>query len=294
MARVGPCLRFSGLRVRVAGSAAASLSLRGTFAWGRAFASLARVDANSLRRLLDAVRAGSVSTDDALSELRELPFRSLGFAHADTHRHLRSGFPEVIFGTGKTPEQITTLLRELGGQAAPVMATRITPDVAQLVVAALPDVRYLEVPRLLVRGPTPAANAGRGPIAVLTAGTSDIPVAEEAAVTAELAGNQVTRVFDVGVAGLHRLLAHRATVEAAEVVVVAAGMDGVLPTVVAGLFSRPVIAVPTSVGYGASFGGVAALLTMLNSCAAGVAVVNIDNGFGAGRLAALLNRVRSP
>ncbi len=273
----------------------------GYFAWRRGFASLRAVDATSLRRLLEDVRAGSVSADDALSQLRELPFRSLGFAHADTHRQLRSGFPEVIFGPGKTPEQITTLLRELGdaggsqGTAvAPVMATRITPDVAQAVLALLPDARYLEVPRLLVRGPASVPDAGRGIIAVLTAGTSDIPVAEEAAVTAELSGNRVTRVFDVGVAGIHRLLAHRTTVEAAEIVVVAAGMDGVLPTFVAGLFSRPVIAVPTSVGYGASFAGVAALLTMLNSCAAGVAVVNIDNGFGAGRLAALLNRVRTP
>jgi NCAIR mutase (PurE)-related protein len=249
------------------------------------------VDPNSLRRLLEEVSKGTVSTDEALETLRELPFRSLGFAHADTHRHLRSGFPEVIFGTGKSVEQIATLMRELGGSTVPVMATRIPPDVAEKVREALPDVRYLEVPRLLVRGATPAPTAGRGTIAVLTAGTSDIPVAEEAAVTAELAGNRVERVFDVGVAGIHRLLAYRGTVEAAEIVVVAAGMDGVLPTVVAGLFSRPVIAVPTSIGYGASFGGVAAMLTMLNSCAAGVAVVNIDNGFGAGRLASLLNRV---
>jgi NCAIR mutase (PurE)-related protein len=263
------------------------------FAMGRCFASLTGVDPNSLRRLLEEVSKGAVSPDDALATLRELPFRSLGFAHADTHRHLRSGFPEVIFGTGKTVEQISTLLRELGGAGVPVMATRIPPDVAQQVQAVLPDARYLEVPRLLVRGPAPAPTAGRGTIAVLTAGTSDIPVAEEAAVTAELAGNRVERVFDVGVAGIHRLLAYRPTVEAAEIVIVAAGMDGVLPTFVAGLFSRPVIAVPTSVGYGASFGGVAALLTMLNSCAAGVAGVNIDNGFGAGRLASLLNRVRS-
>jgi pyridinium-3,5-biscarboxylic acid mononucleotide synthase len=252
------------------------------------------VDADSLRRLLEEVRKGALSTDDAIAELRDLPFRALGFAHADTHRHLRSGFPEVIFGTGKTPEQIATLLRELGARAPTVMATRIVPEVAREVLALVPEARYLEVPRLLVRGPMPAPEGGRGVIAVLTAGTSDIPVAEEAAVTAELAGNQVTRVFDVGVAGIHRLLAHRATVEAAEIVIVAAGMDGVLPTVTAGLFSRPVIAVPTSVGYGAAFGGVAALLTMLNSCAAGVAVVNIDNGFGAGRLASLLNRVRRP
>jgi NCAIR mutase (PurE)-related protein len=252
------------------------------------------VDPDTLRRLLVDVSRGAVTPDQAVQELRDLPFRSLGFAHADTHRHLRSGFPEVIFGPGKTVEQIVTLLRELGGSGAPTMATRIDPEVARQVLAALPDARYLEVPRLLVRGPTPAPDQGRGSIAVLTAGTSDIPVAEEAAVTAELAGNRVERVFDVGVAGIHRLLANRPTVEAAEIVIVAAGMDGVLPTVVAGLFSRPVIAVPTSVGYGATFGGVAALLTMLNSCAAGVAVVNIDNGFGAGRLASLLNRVRRP
>jgi NCAIR mutase (PurE)-related protein len=253
---------------------------------------VAFVDPEALRRLLADVSTGAVSPDAALRELRDLPFRSLGFAHADTHRHLRSGFPEVIFGPGKTAEQIATLLKELGAPGATTMATRVTPEVAQAVLATVPDARYLEVPRLLIRGPMPAPDRGRGTIAVLTAGTSDIPVAEEAAVTAELAGNKVERVFDVGVAGIHRLLAHRATVEAAEIVIVAAGMDGVLPTVTAGLFSRPVIAVPTSVGYGASFQGVAALLTMLNSCAAGVAVVNIDNGFGAGRLAAMLNRAK--
>jgi pyridinium-3,5-biscarboxylic acid mononucleotide synthase len=249
------------------------------------------VDPDSLRRLLEQVQTGSRSPEEALQELRELPFRSLGFAHADTHRHLRSGFPEVVLGTGKTPEQISTLLRELGGSGATVMATRVPPDAAAKVLLGIPEARYLDVPQMVVLGPTPPPERGRGTIAVLSAGTSDIPVAEEAAVTAELAGNRVVRVFDVGVAGLHRLLAHRATIETAELAIVVAGMDGVLPTVVAGLFSRPVIAVPTSVGYGTSFGGVAALLTMLNSCAAGVAVVNIDNGFGAGRMAALLNRV---
>jgi NCAIR mutase (PurE)-related protein len=252
------------------------------------------VDPESLRHLLQEVSAGRVPVDEALRELRELPFRSLGFAHADTHRQLRSGFPEVIYGPGKTPVQIATLLRELQRTDAPVMATRITPDVAAAVLALQPDVRYLEVPRLLVRGQLPAADRGRGSIAVLTAGTSDIPVAEEAAVTVEMAGQRVTRIFDVGVAGLHRLLAHRATVEQAEIVIVAAGMDGVLPTVVAGLFSRPVIAIPTSVGYGISLGGISALLTMLNACAAGVAVVNIDNGFGAGRMAVMLNRESAP
>jgi NCAIR mutase (PurE)-related protein len=251
------------------------------------------VDSERLRSLLAAVKAGDMPIDDALRELRDLPFRALGFAHADTHRHLRTGFAEVIFGTGKTPAQIATLLGELGRDGATVMATRIPPEVAQAVLAEVPAARYLPGARMVVLGPAPAPTRGRGPVAVLSAGTADIPVAEEAATTAELDGNQVVRIFDVGVAGIHRLLAHRETVEKAEVLVVVAGMDGVLPTVVAGLFSRPVIAVPTSVGYGASLGGIAALLTMLNSCAAGVAVVNIDNGFGAGRMASLLNRVQA-
>ena len=246
-----------------------------------------------LRALLEAVQSGQTGVDKALTELRDLPFRALGFAHADTHRHLRTGFPEVIFGTGKTTAQIATLLAELGKGGATVMATRITAEVAREVLAVVPAARYIEVPRIVVLGPSPEPTRGRGTIAVLSAGTADIPVAEEAAVTAELDGNRVARIFDVGVAGLHRLLAHRETVEKAEVLVVVAGMDGVLPTVVAGLFSRPVIAVPTSIGYSASMGGIGALLTMLNSCATGVAVVNIDNGFGAGRMASMLNRVRA-
>lgn len=246
-----------------------------------------------LRALLEAVKSGQANVDEALTELRDLPFRSLGFAHADTHRHLRTGFPEVIFGTGKTPSQIASLLGELGHDGATVMATRISPEVAREVLAAVPAARYLDGARIVVLGPTPEPTRGRGTITVLTAGTADIPIAEEAAATAEIDGNRVARVFDVGVSGLHRLLAHREVVELAEVLVVVAGMDGVLPTVVAGLFSRPVIAVPTSIGYGAAMGGIAALLTMLNSCATGVAVVNIDNGFGAGRMASLLNRVRA-
>jgi NCAIR mutase (PurE)-related protein len=250
------------------------------------------MDPEDLRQLLDEVRAGRTGIDDALAALRELPFRSLGFAHADTHRHLRTGFPEVVLGTGKTPAQIATLLIELGRGGAAVMATRVSAEAGRQVVASVPGARYLDGPRIVVLG-DPPADRGRGVIVVLTAGTADIPVAEEAAVTAEMDGNRVVRIFDVGVAGLHRLLAHRTTVETAEVVVVAAGMDGVLPTVVASLFARPVIALPTSVGYGASFGGVAALLTMLSSCATGVAVVNIDNGFGAGRMASLLNRAPS-
>jgi NCAIR mutase (PurE)-related protein len=251
------------------------------------------VNPEHLRVLLEAVQGGQTGVEQALTELRDLPFRSLGFAHADTHRHLRTGFPEVIFGTGKTPSQIASLLGELGKGGTTVMATRITSEVAREVLAALPAARYLEGARIVVLGAAPEPTRGRGTIAVLSAGTADIPIAEEAAVTAELDGNRVSRIFDVGVAGLHRLLSHREAVEKAEVLVVVAGMDGVLPTVVAGLFSRPVIAVPTSIGYGASMGGIAALLTMLNSCATGVAVVNIDNGFGAGRMASLLNRVRA-
>jgi NCAIR mutase (PurE)-related protein len=250
------------------------------------------MDPERVRDLLEAVAARRASVDDALRELRELPFRSLGFAHVDTHRHLRTGFPEVVLGEGKTPEQIAAILIELVRGGATALATRVDASAAAAVVAAVPDARYLPAARAVVVGPMPAPDAGRGMVAVISAGTADVPVAEEAALTLELAGNRVERIYDVGVAGLHRLLAFRQTVEAAEVLVVVAGMEGALPSVVAGLFARPVIAVPTSIGYGASLGGVAALLSMLNSCAAGVAVVNIDNGFGAGQLAAMLNRKR--
>jgi pyridinium-3,5-biscarboxylic acid mononucleotide synthase len=252
------------------------------------------MDPDRLRELLEAVAAERVPVADAVRELRELPFRALGFANVDTHRHLRTGFPEVVMGEGKTPAQIAEILVELAKGGSTVLATRVSPEAAALVRQAVPAVRHLPVPRALVLGPTPEPVRGRGSIAVVSAGTADVPVAEEAALTAELAGNRVDRVFDVGVAGLHRLLAHRAVIEAAEIAIVVAGMEGALPSVVAGLFARPVIAVPTSVGYGASLGGVAALLAMLNSCAAGVSVVNIDNGFGAGQLAAMLNRKRDP
>ncbi len=251
-----------------------------------------QVDADSIRKLLEQVHAGSLSPDRALAELKDLPFRSLGFANADTHRQLRTGYAEVIFAPGKTAAQISMLLAELGRGGATVIASRVSPEQADEVLQELPQARYLDVARMLLFGPTPEQDQGRGSIAVLTAGTADIPVAEEAVATCEADGNRVSRIFDVGVAGLHRLLARRDIIEEAEVIIAVAGMDGVLPTVTAGLFARPVIAVPTSVGYGTSFGGVAALLTMLNACAAGVAVVNIDNGFGAGRMASLLNRKR--
>jgi pyridinium-3,5-biscarboxylic acid mononucleotide synthase len=250
------------------------------------------MDPARLRDLLESVAARRVPIEEAMTELRELPFRALGFAHADTHRHLRTGFPEVVLGEGKTPEQIAAIMTELARGGSTVLATRVSAEAAAIVRASLPAARHLPVPRALVLGETPPADRGRGTIAVVSAGTADVPVAEEAALTAELAGNKVERVFDVGVAGLHRLVAHRAVIETSEITIVVAGMEGALPSVVAGLFARPVIAVPTSVGYGAALGGIAALLAMLTSCAAGVSVVNIDNGFGAGQLAAMLNRKR--
>jgi NCAIR mutase (PurE)-related protein len=264
------------------------------------------MDPQRLRALIEAVVAGRVTVEETTRALSELPFRDLEFAHVDTQRQLRTGFPEVVLGEGKTPAQIAAILNVLregrqrdqaaqaGPASVPVFATRVSAEAAPAVIAAVPGARYLPVPRAVVVGETPTANLGRGVIAVVSAGTSDVPVAEEAALTAELAGNRVERIYDVGVAGLHRLVAHRETLASAEILIVVAGMEGALPSVVAGLYARPVIAVPTSVGYGASFGGIAALLGMLNSCASGVAVVNIDNGFGAGRMASMLNRNRAP
>ncbi len=244
-----------------------------------------------IRALLDAVRSGAVTTADAertlLGELRDRPFEDLGFARVDHHRAVRQGFPEVVLGLGKTPAQIAAVAARIAARGAPLLVTRATPEAYAAVHAEVPDAQYHEVARAITRRRD--VPAGRGTIAVLSAGTSDLPVAEEAAVTAEVMGNDVARVYDVGVAGLHRLLSERARLEAARVLVVVAGMEGALPSVVAGLVAVPVIAVPTSIGYGASFGGLAALLGMLNSCANGVAVVNIDNGFGAGCLASLIN-----
>lgn len=254
------------------------------------------MDPDRLKQLLVDVSRGHAAVDDAVRELRELPFRSLDFARADTHRHLRTGFPETVLGQGKTAEQIAAILIELARGGSSVMATRVMSEMSVPILAALGAVglaaRYLAVPRVVVVGPTPPPDKGHGSIAVISAGTADIPVAEEAALTAEMAGNRVERIFDVGVAGIHRLVAQREVIERAEILVVVAGMEGALPGVVAGLFSKPVIAVPTSIGYGANLGGIAALLSMLNSCSGGVAVVNIDNGFGAGQMAAMLNRKR--
>ena len=244
-----------------------------------------------LSALLHEVRAGTTSVDDAARALATLPFRVLdGVATVDHHRHLRQGFPEVVLGQGKTPEQIATIMAELARPETNVLCTRVSPEAAKQVATLLPGVRHEPGARALVLGEAPLVETGVGTVLVVTAGTSDLPVAEEAALTARLMGNRVARLTDVGVAGLHRLLGHLDELRAAAVVIVIAGMEGALSSVVAGLVDRPVVAVPTSIGYGASFGGLAALLGMLSGCAAGVTVVNIDNGFGAAYAASLMNR----
>ncbi len=247
------------------------------------------MDPERLEQLLKSVQGGSLSVDGALSQLKELPFEDLGFAKVDHHRFLRQGFPEVIFCPGKHIDHILAIARRLREHGAPVLATRTTPDISTALAATFPDAHVYDLARCVVVGePLPVHG---GTIAVVSAGTADLPVAEEAAVTAEVMGNMVERVYDVGVAGLHRLLSRLTMLQAARVLVVVAGMEGALPSVVGGLVRSPVIAVPTSVGYGAAFGGLAALLGMLNSCASGVTVVNIDNGFGAGYAASLINHV---
>ncbi|GIV20574.1 MAG: 1-(5-phosphoribosyl)-5-amino-4-imidazole-carboxylate carboxylase [Armatimonadota bacterium] len=249
------------------------------------------MDVSALEGILQAVRAGTLSVEEALQRMRVLPYENLEFARIDTHRALRSGFPEVVFCQGKTPEQVLAILERLSNRHRKVLATRATPELAAIVKERFPRVRYHEVARILALGesePESAVPQDRY-VLVVAAGTSDLPVAEEAAVTASEMGSRVERLYDVGVAGLHRLLSQSEKLFGAHVLVVVAGMEGALPSVVGGLVSRPVIAVPTSVGYGAHFGGLAPLLTMLNSCAPGVAVVNIDNGFGAGYLAHLVN-----
>jgi len=248
------------------------------------------VDPRSLRLLLEEVRSGDRDVDDALSALEDLPFRDLGFAKVDHHRALRTGFPEVVFGAGKTPDQLVAIFGELVRRERTALATRVTPDGAAALRAAYPDVAHDPMARTVLWGRGDPPRIGRDPMAIVAAGTSDLPVAEEAAVTASAFGSEVQRVYDVGVAGLHRLLAQRSVLEAAGVVVVCAGMEGALPSVVAGLVSSPVIAVPTSIGYGASLGGLAAMLGMLSACAPGMTVVNVDNGFGAAYAACLVQR----
>jgi hypothetical protein len=245
----------------------------------------------ALAALLEGVKSGQTSVPEALEKLRDLPFADLGFARVDRHRALRLGFPEVIYGAGKTFSQIEAIAKALSADADPILVTRVAKEDGERLAAALGGA-YHPSPRAVVVQKRPIPDRGRGEILVVAAGTSDLFVADEAALVAELMGNRVARLTDVGVAGIHRVLSARDSLSRAEVVVVCAGMEGALPSVVGGLAGRPVIAVPTSVGYGASFGGLAALLGMLNSCAPGVVVVNIDNGFGAGYAASLINRRR--
>ena len=245
----------------------------------------------ALRKLFDQVRKKRISPDEAVERLRHLPFEDLGFAKIDHHRALRQGMPEVIFAQGKTPRQVTDIFRSLAAQGGNVLATRATAEQYAAVAAAVDGAEFRPLARAIVlKRDRQNKKRGKGVIVVVSAGTSDIPVAEEAVVTAEVMGNEVQHIYDVGVAGIHRLLAHRAALAKARVIVVCAGMEGALPSVVGGLVGVPVIAVPTSVGYGAAFKGLAALLGMLNSCASNVSVVNIDNGFGAGYVASLINR----
>lgn len=250
------------------------------------------MDDKQLKELLESCRQGNLSVDQAMDALRNLPYEDLGFAKIDHHRSIRQGFPEVIFCQGKTVEQVAAIAARLAGQNKNLLATRATREMYEAVKQIVPDAVYREQSRLItVNRDAKPADPDRV-ILVVTAGTSDIPVAEEAAVTAEMMGNVVQTVYDVGVAGIHRLIAQYDLLQKANVLIVVAGMEGALASVVGGMVAKPVIAVPTSVGYGANFGGLSALLAMLNSCAAGIAVVNIDNGFGAGRLASIINQMR--
>jgi len=249
---------------------------------------------SEIRALLEQLLAGASGLEEAEGRFRDAlrarPFEDLGFARVDHHRALRQGFPEVILGLGKRPEQIAAIAREIARRGSTLLVTRATREAFEAVKRELPDANYFDDAKIITLRQQDIA-PGRGTIMVAAAGTSDLPVAEEAARTAELMGNTVDRLYDVGVAGLHRLLGERDRLQSARVIIVVAGMEGALPSVVSGLVSVPVIAVPTSIGYGASFGGIAALLGMLNSCASGVSVVNIDNGFGAANIASLINHL---
>jgi len=253
------------------------------------------MDRTQIETLLMEVSEGRTAVNDALERLRDLPFEDIGFAKVDHHRALRTGMPEVIFAAGKTPAQVAQIFLHMAQHGGNVLATRASADMFRAVreleeEGREPHAEYHEVARCITLTQS-AVTSGKGTIAVVCAGTSDLPVAEEAAVTARLMGNTVELIADVGVAGIHRLLAQKSSLESARVLIVCAGMEGALPTVVAGLVNAPVLAVPTSVGYGASFGGVAALLGMLNTCSPNVSVVNIDNGFGAACIASLINRL---
>jgi NCAIR mutase (PurE)-related protein len=248
------------------------------------------MDRTSIEALLNEVREGRTAVDQALDRLRDLPFEDIGFAKLDHHRSLRTGMPEVIFAAGKTVPQVAKIFERMSKAGGNVLATRASLEMYEAVKAVEPRATHHQMARAITLIQAPAV-PGKGTVAVVCAGTSDLPVAEEAAVTARLMGNTVELIADVGVAGIHRLLAQKQSLQSARVLIVCAGMEGALPTVVAGLVNAPVLAVPTSVGYGASFGGVAALLGMLNTCSPNVSVVNIDNGFGAACIASLVNHL---
>jgi pyridinium-3,5-biscarboxylic acid mononucleotide synthase len=252
------------------------------------------MNAAQLKTLLARLSTGEIQLDEAeqqlLTAFRARPFEDLGFARVDHHRSVRQGFPEVVLGLGKTPSQIAAIAAEIAGRGSSLLVTRATPDAFEAVRVRVPDAVY-HMDARIISLPQQDVARGKGTILIVAAGTADLPIAEEAALTAELMGNDIERLYDVGVAGIHRLLGETPRLQTARVIVVVAGMEGALPSVVSGLVSAPVIAVPTSIGYGASFGGIAALLGMLNSCASGVSVVNIDNGFGAGNIASLINHL---
>jgi len=250
------------------------------------------MDPVRLRELLEGVQRGATTVEAALTELKDLPFADLGFASVDHHRALRHGAPEVILGHGKTPDQIVGIARELARMGQNVLVTRLDADPAKVVCGAIPELRYSALGRTATMEQRPIAALGTHPVALVSAGTSDLPVAEECAETLRMLGVSVERVYDVGVAGIHRLLHKRDVFDRTSVVIVVAGMEGALPSVVGGIVAGPIIAVPTSVGYGVSFGGLAALAGMLSSCASGVVVCNIDNGFGAAYAAARILRAR--
>lgn len=248
------------------------------------------MESKELRSLLQNLQRGEATVDQVVERLRHLPYEDIGCATIDHHRSLRQGFPEVVFGESKSVTQIRQIVAALLAKGGNVLVTRLSSDKAREVSEVFPSASYHEDARALTIEQNPIEITGKGTILVISAGTSDIPVAAEAVVTARLLGNEVEQLFDVGVAGIHRLLGRKDLIFSASVLIVVAGMEGALPSVVGGMVNRPVIAVPTSVGYGASFGGIAALLGMLNSCASGVTVVNIDNGFGAAYAASLMNR----
>jgi len=248
------------------------------------------MDKDLLVNLLKSVADGKTGAVDAATRLEHMAYEDITYAHIDHHRSLRKGFPEVIFGEGKTAEQIVGIMEKMQHQENIILVTRIDPEKADVVLARFPKAVYHSDSRMVVFELKTVKNRGRGPILIISAGTSDIPVAKEAYLTAKAMGNTVETIFDVGVSGIHRLLNHHKAIDQANVLIVVAGMEGALPSVVAGMVDRPVIAVPTSVGYGVNLGGLTALFAMLNSCSSNVAVVNIDNGFGAGYMASAINR----